>query len=68
MFAQQMAARQQLEKMRELPPGRPGGDGRAGYVPLTRRVRAPAAEPRRALASKRARWAGLTRVYESHRV
>ena len=30
MFAQQMAARQQLEKMRELPMGRPGGDGRAG--------------------------------------
>jgi hypothetical protein len=30
MFAQQMAARQQLEKMRELPMGGPGGDGRAG--------------------------------------
>ncbi len=30
MFAQQMAARQQLEKMRELPTGRPPGDGRAG--------------------------------------
>ena len=30
MFAQQMAARQQLEKMRELPSGRPGGDGRTG--------------------------------------
>ena len=30
MFAQQMAARQQLEKMRELPMGRPGADGRAG--------------------------------------
>ena len=30
MFAQQMAARQQLEKMRELPSGGPGGDGRTG--------------------------------------
>ncbi len=57
LFAQQLAARQQLEQIRQLPPGAPGGDPAAGvpgqpqFRPRTPRHVSLGAAPRRLVAA-----------------